>query len=736
MKTIKIKLEKLRKENIDYSKLDNAIMSVNKLIHTNYLFMRSFLIYSFEKNYENITINEQFIRLGFRVIINGEESIRTKGRPIKNEIEDTLKKMIEFWKIFSSRVKLHTVKCDNISFILNNAATEIYTNIINNLLLNFDKYIAKCIKSHYCLNYEKPAKIFKPIIRDITKFIIGKKINKQLMKKKNTSHNKRVLDFMNYFSGKFLPINFSKTNSEKEIKTNTYKYLKSAYLMNKFIENMINKTYQFFPIKTSAYNKHITINTSALIEIFIEKDKANALKMVGNDNFKKIVWNKYFKIYDNNGNPLYSRKGYSFNNEIQTNGFTVSLSNINNNDIDGQLKKKRLMAEGRKKSYDMKNKLNDEEYNVYKVNKEENKIDYDIKIKEQEKKKRLLYRAKYKQLSETEKQKILYNIQLKKDFPDIECLIKNNDKFSDELRKKYNTGKVIICDPGKNNLLYCINPNGVPNLGKKAKYTDNFGISYDDNNKYMNYTNKTRLKFIKHHEYRKYIDNWKSNPIEGTNFTLKKFEANLSEYNSKSYNLDIFLLYCQEKVKSLNFFRKYYSDNFINKLAWFTYLNKWRHTNDLIRVIRNEFGDDVSFIIGDWNAKGRVKFMSTPNNYLKRKLKEYFNVYEINEHNTSKIHNVHYVKCKKLRHKYPNDDGSIVTKKIHSVLTFKKVVDSIKNANPSKDSINTNSNKNIKKIFSGNIGRDLNAVLNMRNILISLLKNKTRPPIFCRSTTI
>lgn len=727
MKTIKVKLDKLKKENIDYSKLDQAIISTNKLIHINYLFMRSFLIHSFKKNYQNIVINEQFIRLGFRVIINGDESIRTKGRPINNEIKGTLEKMVKFWKIFSTRVNIKPIKCSNISFILNNSSTEIYTNIINNLLLNFNKYVAKCVKSHYCLNYDRPAKIFKPIIRNITKQLINKE------NKKNKKNKKSVLDFVNNFSEKFLPINFYTTKSEKEIKTNTYNYLKSAYLMNEFIENAINKIYQFFPIKTSTYTKHITINTSSLIEIFVDKDKAKALKMVGDNNFKKIVWTKYFKLYDNNGHLLYKRKGYSFNNEIQTNGFTVSLSNINNDDINEQSKKKHLMAEGRRKSHNIKNKSNNDEYNTYKINKEENKINYDIKIKDEAIKKKLLYRAKYKKSSEAEKQKILYDIQCKKDFPDIECLIKNSNQFSEELKQKYNTGKLMICDPGKNNLLYCINPNGVQTFGKKVKYTDNFGISFDDNNKYMNYTNKTRLKFIKHHEYTKYINNWKSKPIEGVDLTLKQLENNLSEYNQKSCNLDSFLFYCREKVRSLNFFRKYYSDIFINKLAWFTYLNKWRHTNDLIRVIRDQFGDNVSFIIGDWSGKGRVKFMSTPNNYLKKKLKECFNVYEINEYNTSKIHNLHHVKCEKLKHKCINEDGSNVTKKVHSILTFKKVVDSI---NFPKGITYTNSNKNTKQIFSGNIGRDLNAVLNMKNILSNLLKNKTRPAIFCRVSPI
>ena len=497
--------------------------------------------------------------------------------------------------------------------------------------------------------------------------------------------------------------------------------------MNKYIECANNKMYQFFPIKTSVYNKHITINTCALIDLFVDKNKAKYLNTEKTDSFKKSLWKKYFHIYDDNDKFIYTRKGYSFNYEIQTNGFTVSLSNINNDDIDKQIKKKKLKAEASIKSRLLKKQLDDNEYIKHKTIKESNKLDDIVTKKEIRNKKISSMRSNFKRLTETEKQQVKYNKECKKDFPDIECLIKNSNQFTEQIKEKYNTGKLLICDPGKNNLLFCVNPNGFENKGKKVKYTDNFGISIRGNDKYMNYTNNTRLKFIRHHEYIKYINEWKSKSIDGIKSTLKSFEEKLAEHNSKSCNLYSFLLYCKLKIISLNFYRKYYNDKLIHKLSWFTYLNKWRHFNDLIRVIKNEFGNDVSFIVGNWSGKGKLKFMSTPNNILKKKLKEHFDVYEIDEYRTSKIHNHHYVKCNNLKHTYIDSNGSLISKKIHSVLTFKKAVDSINN---------TDSSKNTKSIFCGNIGRDRNAVLNMKNIVNNLLKTRIRPIIFSRSLTI
>ena len=550
MKTIKLKYDKLKKENINYSKLDDAIEKVNRLIHINYLFMRSFLIYSFENNYNDIVVDEQFIRLGFRTIMNGNSSDKTNGRPISKNIECTLIKMKKYWEIFSKVTNINPIKYNNVSYILNNSASEIYTNIINNLILHFHKHVSRCIKSHYGINYQKPNKIFKKFIKDIIKVIIDKSIKKYSSDKKikDIYHKKRVITFIESFSSKFLPNNYYGKSFEKEVKTNTYQYLKSSYLMNKYIENTTNKTYQFFPIKTSIYNKHITINTSALIDIFIDKHKLKALQKVGDNDFKKIVWNKYFKMYDHHGKEIYKIKDYSFNNEIQINGYTVSLSNIHKDEIEQQSKKKQLMAEGRRKSYEKKKEMTNEEYIIYKEKKMDSKIENDIQLKDENNKKKNELKKKFKQLSDIEKFKIIYEKNLKKEFPEIGCLIKGNDKFSEELQKKYNTGKVILCDPGKNNLLYCINPNGINGINNNTKYVKNFGISFKGDDKYLNYTNKTRLKFIRHYEYLKCINNWKSEPINNVKLTLKDFENKLSKSKSKSCDLYSFLFYCKVKI--------------------------------------------------------------------------------------------------------------------------------------------------------------------------------------------
>ena len=56
-----------------------------------------------------------------------------------------------------------------------------------------------------------------------------------------------------------------------------------------------------------------------------------------------------------------------------------------------------------------------------------------------------------------------------------------------------------------------------------------------------------------------------------------------------------------------------------------------------------EFGRDIKFVIGDWSNKGKLKYISTPNLSLKRKLAKHFKVYLIDEYLTSQIHHLHDV---------------------------------------------------------------------------------------------
>ena len=118
--------------------------------------------------------------------------------------------------------------------------------------------------------------------------------------------------------------------------------------------------------------------------------------------------------------------------------------------------------------------------------------------------------------------------------------------------------------------------------------------------------------------------------------------------------------------------------------------------------------------MGDWSDKlksspSKIRYMSTPNLGLKRKINEYLDVYNIDEFRTSCLYNKTEEKCENL---YQPDKKDVI-RKIHSVLTFQ-----------------------MENNRRGCINRDRNAVLNMIKIVKKYLVDKTRPDKYRRDYKI
>ena len=199
-----------------------------------------------------------------------------------------------------------------------------------------------------------------------------------------------------------------------------------------------------------------------------------------------------------------------------------------------------------------------------------------------------------------------------------------------------NSNKVVI-DPGVNNILYCL----------------------DEKDKIYQYRKESRFKALQSQKINKRIlnylteDNRNNENKKDINYIPPEFELN-ENYNS------------------------------ISKLRQRLYINKQRHEQKLINNLGNIYKDSV-FIIGDrGESKNNLKYTkSTPRICLKRLLLKNFNLFYIDEFNTSKIYHL---------------DNSIKLEKTdnHSLLSF----------------TNFNGNKEM-------INRDFNAVKNMMNIVKS-----------------
>lgn len=725
---MKVRLKKILYDNIDYTQLFNAINSTNNVTHIGFLFIRSFILHVIENNNTagkpkivEPSIDIEFIRCVFSVICSTQKPKR--GRRFNEDKDTQIRDLLNYWNIFKIQTNMETISSETLSYVLGQMYDQFYHSIINNIHYHFDKHLWAFIKANFKDEYLLLQKQFsKKVLKNYYSEL--NKIKNDLLNKTETSdikyHQWIKLNIEN-----IVPTTYVETSFESDIKKNTFKYLKCMCFINKYLQDKDIKSYQIFPVRTACYQKHIKINSSALIDIFhghslLNKGtKIEYLQKAGNPKLQEYLWNKIFKLKNIDGKYNYEYKGYSFNYEIETDGFSVSLNFINNDEIPNKEKRKENFKIGREKTNLLKSSMSPEDFKLFQQNKKVNtykKSDAD-KLLQKQKNKEMKELFKNKSKEEQEQIKIMLNNS--KEFPYIEHILKN-DEIREEFMDYYINGKIILCDPGMKSILTLMSSNNEIHIKRKKLKTNNFGVSIWNKHKIFSYTSKTRAKFLKGKHYSDLIESWKNK--SKYNKTLKDIEKELSLFNAKSCTNNDFIDYIKKKVEYNKKALDEYDTKYVRKLKWFSYLNKNKHENDLLNHIQNEYGDDIIIIMGDWSGSGKhIKHKTVPNIALKRKLSERFKVYLIDEYLTSKIHYKHHIRCKNL--KIPNKIKSEIqpvkkfSSKLHSVLTYKIVKDEV----------------NDKIMEMGCINRDKNAVLNMEAIVKSLITTGNRPEIFSRT---
>lgn len=254
--------------------------------------------------------------------------------------------------------------------------------------------------------------------------------------------------------------------------------------------------------------------------------------------------------------------------------------------------------------------------------------------------------------------------------------------YIDEVDKMVLEGKCVFIDPGKRDLLSII----------------------DDEGHRFTYSNKQRIKETKRLKYQRLIKNLKDE------LGICEIENNLSAYNSKTCNLTKFKKYIKEKNKVNDKLFKLYENEKFRQYKWYAFINKKRTEDNMLNLIENKFGKDLIVIHGNWSIKKQMRnFISTPNLGIKRKLKERFKVFNIDEFRTSCL----YHKTEEKGENLYLPDHKNKLRKLHSVLTFKM--------------------ENTRK---GCINRDYNGCINIRKLFNCYINNKPRPQRYCRGYEI
>ena len=627
--------EKEMKENMEI--LQKAIVRTNSITSKTYFLLRLWLLHKYHNNQEIPEITRDTISMCMKSIVKSCSGQKPKGN---NAI------LLQEFRI------LNTFELEdgtNLSSILDYYATTMITSIENNIKMRFFDYIKRFVNCY-----------FKHLYQDQ---IENKEFKKQLYREINLVKNDIINNTLTcdekYHSWlkenryKIVPETFE-TNYYYDIKITPYKYLKHMIYMCLELEKIERKSFQFFPIQTNAIQRHIQVDTKALVELFVEtekhqklldiwikettkiksgKNKGKPKNKTKGDLYNCLEQNKEF-IWDTFFNITQKRKHYVFDYTIITDGYSTSLRFLHKDFVEEEQEKKDKKKAGKKAlqglTKEQKDKIKEEKI---------------ILQKEQAKKKRLENKDKPKKSKKEEKP----------EFP-----------YIDEIPKEMLEGKHIFIDPGKRSL---------------------FSMMDDDGN-HFSYTNRQYLKETKRLKYQALLKYYKER------IGITEIEERLNKYNSKTCNIEKFKEYITEKIKANEKLVPLYQEQKFRQYKWYSYINKKRTEDNMVNKIAKKYSKDHIIIIGDWSIGKQMRnFISTPNLTLKRKLQETFKVYNIDEFRTSCLSYKTEEPCENLYLKFKKDPKQ-KDRKIHSILTYQM-------ENNRKGCINRDKNgcKNIQKVF-------------------------------------
>ncbi len=707
--TVKIKLNDIYNTNL----IQETVNNVNELIEIAYLFIKGYILFSIENGMELPNINKDFIAMAFSVI-NGYGN---SGRPFNDDKNTQITLLTFYFSVFSKQTGIIKKSFDCISYILGQESEKMYISIINNIKYHFDDHIKRYIRGNFIEKYQqiredKDKEKLKQFHSDMNK-ILNDILNKTKTSPQN--YHQWIDDNVKLI----IPNSYTSSSFEMDIENNNFNYIKCMYHMNKLIQSKNLKSLCIFPIKHSSYNNYVKFNTAAIIDLFYGNTfvfgnftKADVLHKNGDSLIQELVWNIVFNLKEHNGKYKFKHNGFSFNYEMETDGYAVSLNFINDDEVSNKEQKKGNLKKGRddtnKIKETIKRKLIMEMIEQLKLdgvpsnqlilsvnnkfNNKEFKKEFNLKIdnlySSELGKKQLATKMKNEEHKQNNKKKKDDNLKVfkakSKEEKEILKIEKNSSvefpyieyELVDELKRKkfekiFNEGKIAVVDPGKRSILYMMSSNksGENNkpetintkVGKTNSSLSNYGVTKFKGKTTFNYTSATRNKCLKRERHVKMIDKWKSTinlntfpeNISEEDFpwymkTLKQIEGELSFFNSNICNHNEFLNYVTKRMEYLKKMKLQYDSTFLQKLKWFEYLDKTRHELQLLENIGNIFGQDVTIIIGDWSNKGIVKYRPTPGIALRRLISKKFSTYLIDEYNTSSIHNEHHIKCENL----------------------------------------------------------------------------------------
>jgi hypothetical protein len=313
------------------SSINENVINVNKIVIHTYQFLTMYLLHLHDENKDFPYIDIDLVKLIFKIV---SKRIQKKGKPNKNPLLDKFKLFFNEHYKKDCIIDADIISDEKLSYILHYEAGDIVKNIETNIAEHLVEHVNKFVNNTFDV---------KNKIAEIKKFDISEKEKKELctkfyseiraIKSDLLSSSKKLESDKKYH----MWINKHKKyiNTKKKLAKECVNYDVCVYPQDYikamiYINNQFNsfnvkhkddpiKLFHVIPLRTNIIPKYITIDTSALINLYIKEDIAYYLKSVKNKGDE--IWDANFET----NKREFRRPGYSFHHMIKTDGISVSI---------------------------------------------------------------------------------------------------------------------------------------------------------------------------------------------------------------------------------------------------------------------------------------------------------------------------------------------------------------------------------------------------------------------------
>ena len=662
----KVKEKKKDEDNFDYMKtnkdnikniirnpnilpiINDLVSRTNKIVIHTYQFLKLYLIMLYDNNQYFPVIDKQFLCDIFKVVT---KRISNQGGYTDKNMPQQLIILNDFYNsVYSNTIAGNEIiYYDKLSYILAYEAIDMVTNIQNNIQEHFLQHLFKYV--HLVFDIKNKS---QQITLDNKDKVIRKQLHKELydeIKKVKDDlisfgeltslpkyHKWIIQERINLYRNK---TSFDNDSIHYDLKSHTMDYLKSMFYLSRKFEGINDDIIQFNLTNDKKKKEIRNFNVLSLRTNIIPKNICIDTSGLIYNFLENVSPYEYLKIYKEGNNQFMLWDNY-FN-----------------------LNKKSFKKDKSKYIFNYMIKTDGVSCSILFIKVDENCIPL---------------KKTFKNKKSTEELNLDY----------IE-----NTEITNEIKNK----RIICCDPGEIDLLYCGSYNKENKL-ETFRYTQNQRRLESRNKKY----NKLIDKLTKE-SYVNYI-------------TVKELETTLSDLNSKTTNYEKFFNYIVEKNKVNKELYNHYEQYIFRKLKLNRFTNTQKSEEKMINNFKNKFGnpEDTIFIIGDYD-RGDYHRKGKEPTILKRFRKIFKNAkyetYLINEFRTSKICSCcngeldKFLVRKSQKPKLKKEDKE---ETVHGLLRCQSI------------------KPKCEKIHN----RDKNAIQNMLNIVSTIFEKGKRPEIFCR----